>query len=165
MVRLAGALRAEIRRVAGRELRRESRRLAGLDKRIESLTRTTRGLRRELTRFTRKMARLESRQATAVRGQNRRFPRGRAGRPLTPRSIRSMRERLRLPRREFARLLEVSAASIYGWESGRFTPRGKSLTRLGEVRKLGLRVAQRQLGLAAPKRSRRARASRRRGRA
>jgi hypothetical protein len=51
-----------------------------------------------------------------------------------------------MPRIEFAKLLGVSPGSIFGWETGRTLPRGRSVARLREVRKMGLRAARGESG-------------------
>ena len=79
------------------------------------------------------------------------------GRPLTPQSIRSLRERLRMPRIAFAKLVGVSPGSIFGWETGRTLPRGRSAARLREVRKMGLRRARNAAGPARRGKGRKAR--------
>ena len=67
------------------------------------------------------------------------------GRPITPQSIRSLRERLGMPRIKFAKLVGVSPGSIFGWETGCTLPRGRSVARLREVRKMGLRNARKAM--------------------
>jgi DNA-binding transcriptional regulator YiaG len=47
-----------------------------------------------------------------------------------------------MPRVEFAKLLGVSPGSIFGWETGRTLPRGRSVARLRDVRKMGVRAAR-----------------------
>jgi hypothetical protein len=47
-----------------------------------------------------------------------------------------------MTRVQFAKLLEVSPGSIFGWETGRTTPRGRSRTRIVEAKKLGVREAR-----------------------
>jgi DNA-binding transcriptional regulator YiaG len=83
------------------------------------------------------------------------------GRPLTPQSIRSLRERLGMPRVEFAKLLGVSPGSIFGWETGRTLPRGRSVARLREVRKMGVRAARDEGGKGRKVRRGRRRSGRR----
>ncbi len=92
-------------------------------------------------------------QRRIVAGVERRFARLKArvlrtdvsagpGRPVTPQSIRALRERLGMPRIKFAKLMGVSPGSIFGWETGRSLPRARSVARLREVRKMGLRAAR-----------------------
>lgn len=92
---------------------------------------------------------------------------GRRGRPLSGQSIRRLRDKLRLTREQFARALQVSAGSIFGWESGRTVPRANSLKRFEELRKMSVKDARAQFHAARPARrtrGRRASAARRPGR-
>jgi hypothetical protein len=59
-----------------------------------------------------------------------------------------------MTREQFARLLAVSPGSIFGWETGRTVPRGRSMARVLEVRKMGVRRARARITSAAPRRGR-----------
>ena len=54
-----------------------------------------------------------------------------------------------MTREQFARLLGVSPGSIFGWETGRTTPRGRSAARFLEVRKVGVRKIRAGAGASA----------------
>jgi DNA-binding transcriptional regulator YiaG len=56
-----------------------------------------------------------------------------------------VRDRLRMTREQFAKLVGVSPGSIFGWESGRTLPRRGSVGRLMALRKVGVRAARAQL--------------------
>jgi transcriptional regulator with XRE-family HTH domain len=60
-----------------------------------------------------------------------------------------------MTREQFARLLGVSPGSIFGWETGRTTPRGRSAARFLEVRKLGVRKVRASAGAGRVARGRR----------
>jgi len=110
------------------------RRLRRLQRQVKALRQEARAQRRSLAGVERRFARLKARVLrTGVSAG--------PGRPLTPQSIRSLRERLGMPRVEFAKLLGVSPGSIFGWETGRTLPRGRSVARLRDVRKMGVRAA------------------------
>jgi transcriptional regulator with XRE-family HTH domain len=66
-----------------------------------------------------------------------------------------------MTREQFARLLGVSPGSIFGWETGRTTPRGRSAARFLEVRKLGVRKVRASAGPGKARRRRTARARKR----
>ena len=48
--------------------------------------------------------------------------------PFDKAAVQELRSRLRMSRREFADLLEVSPSTVDKWESGAVTPKGPSLT-------------------------------------
>lgn len=55
------------------------------------------------------------------------------------------RQQLGLSAANMAKLLGVSALSVYKWESGQTRPRAKQLQAISEVRSLGKRAAQARL--------------------
>lgn len=55
------------------------------------------------------------------------------------------RQAFRMSQKEMARLLGVSALSVYKWESGKVTPRAAQIVRVREVLKMGVREARRQI--------------------
>ena len=131
----AAALKDAIRRASARETQKTLRRLRRLQRQVKALRQEARAHRRIVTGVERRFARLKARVLrTGVSAG--------PGRPLTPQSLRSLRERLGMPRIEFAKLLGVSPGSIFGWETGRTLPRGRSVARLREVRKMGVRAAR-----------------------
>jgi len=138
---LNSALKDTIRRVSAREIQKIMRRLRRLQRQVKALRQEGRAQRRIITGVERRFTRLKGR---ALRTGVSAGP----GRPLTPQSIRSLRERLRMPRIAFAKLVGVSPGSIFGWETGRTLPRGRSVARLREVRKMGLRRARNAAGPA-----------------
>jgi putative transcriptional regulator len=70
---------------------------------------------------------------------------GGRGAQMSPEAIAAMRHGLGMSRVHFAKLLGVSPGSIFGWEKGRTLPRGNSLERLRDVRKMGVRAARARL--------------------
>jgi hypothetical protein len=62
-----------------------------------------------------------------------------------------------MPRIAFAKLVGVSPGSIFGWETGRTLPRGRSVARLREVRKMRLRGARNAAGPGRPGKGRKGR--------
>ncbi len=104
-----------------------------------------------LSSLERRIARLRLRRRGALKAP------GRRGRPLTAKSIRDLRNRLKMTRLQFARLVGVSPGSIFGWEKGRTTPRGASRARVSEIRKMGARAARGLLAAPSPRRRRRKR--------
>lgn len=64
---------------------------------------------------------------------------------LTPKSIRTHRERLDLTQRELAALADVTPVCVYLWESGRAKPTGRRAEVLAELRKVSRTEARRRL--------------------
>jgi hypothetical protein len=164
MPSLAAALKAELRRQASRETRKAVRSIRKLQKQVKELRLVNRAHLKGLAALKRRVDRLKTRVAQARARVGLRISGGLPGRPVTPESIRRLRERLGLSRALFSKLLGVSPGSIFGWEKGRTVPRGGSRARLAEVRKMGLRAARASVA-PGPKGKRRAapRGGRRRG--
>jgi len=139
MPTLAATLKAEIRRLAAREIVKVVRRLTRAHRQIKDLRLGYRAQRRAIAGLESRVLRLRSR--SVVVGRPAQGGRGSAE------SIRSLRARLGMTRKEFAALAGVSPGSIFGWETGRTVPRGESLKRLAEIRKQGARAAR---GAAKP---------------
>jgi DNA-binding transcriptional regulator YiaG len=64
---------------------------------------------------------------------------------LSPRLIRSLRSRLGLSQRDFARLAGVTPLAVYQWENGVFKPKKEKRGVLVALRKLGRREAKKLL--------------------
>ena len=161
---LAAALRTEIRRLSRQQVGGALRPLLRVQRQVSALRREAHLQRLTLSRLERRVSRLRSARRLGVS-----LVPGRRGRPLSGQSIRRLRDKLRLTREQFARALQVSAGSIFGWESGRTVPRSGSLKRFEELRKMSVKDAraQFQAGRAArraaggrPRRARRRSASR-----
>ena len=172
MASFASALKTELRRQAARETRKTLRSIRRLQKQLKELRLVNRAQLRGLAALRRRFDRLKTRIGKARMDSGRRISGGLPGRPVTPESIRRLRERLGLSRALFSKLLGVSPGSIFGWEKGRTVPRGGSRARLAEVRKMGLRAARSRVAPAgkakeqgAPRRGRRRGARRARRRA
>jgi len=144
---LASALKDTIRRASAREIQKAMRRVRRLQRQVKGLRQEARAQRRIVAGVERRFVRLKARVLRTGMSAG-------PGRPLTPQSIRSLRERLGMPRIKFAKLVGVSPGSIFGWETGRTLPRGRSVARLREVRKMGIRSA-REAASAGGRRKRR----------
>lgn len=126
MVKLASALREEIRGAAGRELSRALAPLARIERDMKVLIGI---LRRRRT---------AERAAPAGRPNGRR-----ASAPsVRPAEVRTMRRRLRMKRPQFARLAGVSTWTVFMWEHGKVAPSPESANRLREIGKLSPAAAQ-----------------------
>ena len=135
MSSFAQQLKSEIGRLSKKEVRSET----------TALKKTASQQRSEIAALKRRVAALEvlvrklSRGTTTVRepkaeaaGPSLRF---RAG------GFASLRKKLDLSAHDMARLLGVSAQSVYHWETGKSRPRASQLQAIAGVRKMGKRAA------------------------
>jgi DNA-binding transcriptional regulator YiaG len=118
-----------------------------MQRQVSALRREFHAQRVLVARLERRLARLK-----AVRRAGISLAPGRRGRPLSGQSIRRLRDKLRMTREQFARALQVSPGSIFGWESGRTLPRPGSLKRFEALRKMGVREARATFPAARPAR-------------
>ncbi len=129
-------MRAEIRRLAARELKKSQRPLRRVLKQMRTLKLLTRTHKRTLASLERKLARLK--QRAALRGA----PAAAGGPTVAPDTVRELRARLQMTRVEFARQLDVSPGSIFGWETGRTVPRGQNATKILDMSRRGTAEAR-----------------------
>ena len=148
MPTLAATLRSEIRRLAARDIRKALLPLRRVQKQVKALRQASRAQRYALAGVQRRVARMKA-AARAADGA-----RGGRGALMSPEAISAMRRGLGMSRVQFARLLGVSPGSIFGWEKGRTLPRGQSVERLREVRKMGVRAARARVKTAVRRRAR-----------
>ena len=148
MPTLAATLRSEIRRLAAKEVQKALKPLRRAQRQLRSARLALRQQRRALAALERRLARLKLRAVAAS---------GARGRRISPEGIHALRGRLGMSRKAFAALLGVSPGSIFGWESGRTLPRGRSRARLAEVRRMGVRAARTQVMRPSQPRRRRRR--------
>jgi hypothetical protein len=144
MPTLAATLKSEIRRLAAREIRRGLQPLRRIQKQVKALRASARSHRYALAGLKRRLVRMKA--AVRVGGSGR----GGRGAQMSPEAIAAMRRGLGMARLQFAKLLGVSPGSIFGWEKGRTLPRGQSLARLRDVRKMGIRAARARVKATAP---------------
>jgi len=123
------------------------------------LRKTVAALRRRLAqqkRITRELARaLQRTVAVAKAKAAEALPEGPRLR-FSPRWVRQHRKRLRMGRKDYAKLVGVSAQSIFGWESGRSRPRRQALEAWRRIRAMGARELKALLEEAKPARRKRA---------
>jgi DNA-binding transcriptional regulator YiaG len=147
-------LRAEIRRLAAREQKKTQRPVRRVQKQLRALKLLTRAHVRALASLERRLARLK--QRVTVRGA---APEA-AGPTVAPGAVRELRARLQMTRIEFAKQLDVSPGSIFGWETGRTVPRGQNAAKILEMSRRGTaeaRVMSKRVASRPPKRGRRGR--------
>jgi DNA-binding transcriptional regulator YiaG len=158
MTNLAVALTNEIRRLARKEVRAQTgptaRAVAQYRRQIAQLKRQ---LREQETKIAYLRAQERNRLEVPEAGKNLN-----EGVRFSARSVKVQRRRTGLSAADYARLVGVSALTIYNWEQGKSRPRDEQLASLVALRGIGKRDAQAKLellkadkGKAAPK-SRRA---------
>lgn len=139
MPNIASALKAEIARVARKELRAET----------DSLRKATTTYRREIASLKKRIAALEKQlkrggRATRVQAESSGEAEGRQLRFSATRFA-AQRKKLGISAASFAALLGVSPISVYKWESGKTRPQRAQLEAIAAARGLGKREAQERL--------------------
>lgn len=132
MANIATVFKEEISRLSRKEVRSETDNLkkssAQYRSEIASLKRRVDALEKQVTRLTKKMSSpAEQNENPTVNSKSR----------FTANGFKTLRERLGLTAEVMAGLLDVSSATIYGWEAGKSKPRAAQLVRIIALRKLG----------------------------
>ena len=143
MSHFAAQLKAEISRIARKEIRAES----------AAFKKATTQHRAEIASLKRRVASLES--ALKRMGRTPAAPLTAAAQEESPAlrfragGFANLRRKLDLSAAQMALLLGVSAQSVYHWEAGKSRPRASQLTAIAQVRRLGKReAAERLAGLS-----------------
>ncbi|MEX0610728.1 MAG: helix-turn-helix transcriptional regulator [Pirellulales bacterium] len=142
MTSLAIALKDEIRRLARKEIKQHTgataQAVARYRREIAQLKRQTRELEKKIAFLeTQERKRLDEKPRHDV-DQAARF---------SARSVKAQRRRTGLSATDYARLVGVSALTIYNWEHGKTRPRQEQLAALVALRSIGKREAQAKLEL------------------
>lgn len=136
MSNIATALKAEIARVARREIKAETSALKSASAKyrsdIASLKRQLISLQKELKGATRAIGRLERTTPERAVPERPRF---------NAKALVSQRKRLGLSADALGKLIGVSALSIYKWEGGKATPRAKHMPAIAALKTLGRKDA------------------------
>jgi DNA-binding transcriptional regulator YiaG len=140
MPSIATVLKAEISRVARKEVRGE---LVGLKK-------SAGAHRAEIAALKRRVQALESALRLIGKTRTKVAPAGAAEPPspalrFTAKGLASQRRRLGLSAEDCGLLVGTSGQSIYNWESGHARPRAKHLPALAGLRTLGKKAATKRL--------------------
>lgn len=156
MPNFAGALKGEIRRLARKEVRATVMPVRKLVAELRRRVAQQRRLIAELERRSKRGARSERAVAApdAEESQIR----------FSPAWVTKHRKKLKMSRRVYAKLVGVSAQSIFGWESGRTRPRRGALESWRRVRGMGKRELTGLLGSSKPARGKRRARKAKRGR-
>jgi len=150
MPNLAAVLKDEVARLARKEIRKQTATMqkasAQYRRDIAALKRKAAGLERQVALLERSTAAQPAQEsAPAEQGAKLRF---------TAKGLRSQRKRLGLSAGAYAKLVGVTAQSIYNWERGSSRPRQSQIAALAALRGIGKKqVAAKlaQLPKAAPK--------------
>lgn len=143
MPNIGTVLKSEISRVSRKEVRGETQ---ALKKSISQYRTQIADLRRRMQALEQQVKRLGKATGRAA------APQAEAGEPaeagpkirFSAKSLIAQRRRLGLSAAALARLLGVSALSVYKWESGNTRPRAKQIEAIAALRGMGKReVAQR----------------------
>ncbi|MCH7961458.1 MAG: hypothetical protein IIC49_03900 [Planctomycetes bacterium] len=140
MPNLASVLKAEIQRLARKEAKAS---LATTKQASAHHRRDIARLKREVADLARRLASLEKQ----LRKQTgRAVPKVlAAGARFSPKSVKSHRARIQVSAADYARLVGVSALTVYNWESGKTRPQQQQLAALVSIRGLGKREAWKRL--------------------
>jgi DNA-binding transcriptional regulator YiaG len=143
MPNIASVLKNEISRVARKEARAET----------QSLRKTTSQYRAEIAALKRRILALEQqvkRSGKTTRPAPRVQPE-KTGRALrfSAKGLAKQRQRLELSANAVAKLLGVSALSVYNWEGGKTRPRASQLPAIAALRQMGKKDAAALFGALA----------------
>jgi DNA-binding transcriptional regulator YiaG len=146
MPNIGSVLKSEIARVSRKELRGETEALkkavSQYRSQIADLKRRMQALEQQVNRLSKSSGRAAPAASREVAAPAEAGPQVR----FSAKSLASQRRRLGLSAAALARLLDVSALSIYKWESGNTRPRAKQIQAIAALRKMGRREVQQRLG-------------------
>ena len=130
MANIATALKEEISRIARKEIRAET----------EALKKTSAKYRSEIAELKRRLAAAE--KGLQIKPKKSALAEGETEVPaekirFSAKGLRANRERLGLSAADMAKLLNVSAATLYNWEQEKTKPRDSQLVAIASVRKMG----------------------------
>ena len=144
MPNIAAVLKDEIRRLAKREIKANT----------SSTRQAVAQYRRDIAKLKR-LVQAQQKEVAFLKAQERK----RLGQPqakdegelegvrYSARSVLAQRQRLGLSQADYAKLVGVSAMTIYNWEAGNSRPRNEQLAALVAVRGIGKREALKRLEL------------------
>ncbi|MEO5670132.1 MAG: helix-turn-helix domain-containing protein [Ramlibacter sp.] len=140
MPNIGTVLKSEISRVSRKEVRGETQGLkksvAQYRSQIADLKRRMQALERQVSRLGKVTSKTAGVDVEAEPERQIRF---------SAKSLLAQRRRLGLSAAALARLLDVSALSVYKWESGNTRPRAKQIEAIAALRSMGKREAAQRL--------------------
>ena len=142
MPNIGTILKEEIARISRKQSRTETEQLkkasAHYRGEIAQLKRRLQALEQQIKRLGKASARSAAATAPAEEESNKQIR-------YSAKSLASQRRRLGLSAAALAKLLGVSALSVYKWESGNTRPRQKQIEAIAALRGMGRREAQKRL--------------------
>ncbi len=137
---IAAALRAEVTRVARKEVRVE----------VSTLKKASSKYRSDIADLKRRLVQLERLVGQLSKGSRKREPVAQGDQTATvarysAKNLTSLRAKLDLSAADLGKLLGVSGASIYLWEQGKTRPRPAHMPGIAAARKMTKKTAQDQL--------------------
>ena len=140
MPNIGALLKQEIARLSRREIRAETmtakKASAQYRRDIAALKRDVQLLKRQVALLARRSLGKPPAVSDNANGRKLRF---------VAKGLRSQRKRLGLSAESFAKLVNVSAQSVYNWEQGHATPRAEQIKAIAALRGIGKREAQARL--------------------
>jgi DNA-binding transcriptional regulator YiaG len=136
----AAAFKAQISRLSRAELRSQS---LQLKKELALLQDSNRRLRTELKSLTKDLRRIDRHFDALAKVSRPSEPDLRFR--FSPERLRRQRERLGMSSASFAKLVGVSAQSIYLWEHGRSRPRARQIASIAALRGIGKRELKKRV--------------------
>jgi DNA-binding XRE family transcriptional regulator len=136
MPNIGTVLKSEISRVSRKEVRSET----------QALKKSISQYRSQIADLKRRMLALEQQVRRAGRGgKTAEAPEPGGHLRFSAKGLAAQRRRLGLSAAAVARLLGVSALSVYKWESGKTRPRARQIEAIARLRGMGKREAMKQL--------------------
>ncbi|MEO8655828.1 MAG: hypothetical protein ABI409_16995 [Ramlibacter sp.] len=140
MPNIASILKAEIARVARREVRGE----------LASLKKAAAAYRSEIAQLKRRAQALEQQMKRLGKGRGRTAPEAEGDEEgpqlrFSAKGLASQRRRLGLSAEACGALVGATGQSVYKWESGKIRPRARHLPAIAALRKMGKRDAAARL--------------------
>ena len=143
MPNLAATLKEEIQRLARKEIKAQT---GATKQAVAQYRREIAKLKRKVREQEKKIAFLEGQERKRVEAPQA-AEQATEGARFSARSVKSQRERLGFSAADYAKLVGVSALTIYNWEHGKSRPRQEQLAALVAVRGIGKREALARLEL------------------
>jgi DNA-binding transcriptional regulator YiaG len=141
MPNIGSVLKSEISRVSRKEVRAETQ---ALKKSVAQYRAQIADLKRRMQALEQQVKRL-GKSATRVAAARDAGPQPEAPLRFSAKGLAAQRKRLGLSAAAVARLLGVSALSVYKWESGKTRPRPRQIEAIATLRGMGRREAARRL--------------------
>lgn len=145
MPKLIAAMREEISRVTRQELKAC---VASMNRAFAAQSKEIAALRRQVAAVMRGLTAIQSRTdglPLPLEDADQDGDASSGALRFSPKGLRAHRKRLKLSAEQFAKLLGVSAPSIYAWEQGRVRPRARQLRALSTLRAMSKRDLQLRL--------------------